>query len=671
MNSGKTAGKVAVRKEGRPPVEEVRALWAACLPPSADTAGDLQARGLDPALVWDVLRLWPASGSDLVWARSRGKSWGASGHRWLVPLYDHKGELASLHARALAPGPDPIALSPTGYKLKGLVMADPRGMALLQDGTASSVVICEGVPDFLTCAALWGDAAEDAPAVLGVIVGCWSRDLAARIPKDAQVTIWTDPKYASQVAATLYGRGRRVSVVRQEIPEGANDILRRGGAGAVLAVLQGAAAPEQAWQNDLLRDSKGLLLKVEANATLLLERDPKWAGVLAYNEFARRVEFRQPPPWHAPERPKAGALAGAWTDDDATRVQGYLQRAHGLKLPPTSCERAVRIAAQQQGLYHPIREYLEGLRWDGIPRLVQLFARYFGAAGPHLPLVSLWWPISAVARVMRPGCQVDYTIILEGAQSLGKSSALRALCGNDEWFYSSHIDIKNKDAMIALEGAWIINIDEFSSFKRAEQEAVKTFLTERVDKFRPVYGRATTKAPRSCVFAATTNKETYLEDPTGGRRFWPVGCTLLDLEGLGRDRDQLWAEALHLYLQGHQWWPSTPEEHALLSHEQEARYEADVWEPQIAAWLQDWTGQGLALALLLEKAIGVRLEQQGRAEQGRVGSILRRLGWEMIPTGPKRQRLWWPKKEPAQPPLWHILSPIAPLGQLRDPLIAT
>lgn len=646
-------------KAGRPPVEEVAKLWADCRPASADP-GDLRARGLDPAAVEgeDLARLLPEVTTFPRWASCRRRSWAQSGHRWILPLYDERGRIVSLHARVLQGGSDPKALSPAGCELKGLVLADARGVALLQTGKAplGGVVICEGVPDLLTLGTLWSDGAEDAPAVLGIIAGCWTRSLAQRIPKGAQVTIWTHSdrggagqKYARQILATL--DGRTVSVVTQEIAEGAkkapdaNDLLKSGGAAAVLAVLQSAGAPEEDWRDSLILNAKGGLTKGAANVVTILGNDPAWRGVLAFNEFARRVEARKAPPWHRDDAPRGGAKPGPWVDDDDTRVCAWLERNHGLQVGVSTVTASVRLAAQQQGRYHPVRDYLSSVRWDGVPRLAGLFRDYFGAQGAHLPLVSVWWPVSAVARAFEPGCQVDHTVILEGSQSLGKSSALRALCADEEWYFSSHIDLKNKDAMVALEGAWLVCIEEFAAFKKAEQEDIKSYLTERVDRYRPPYGRSTVRAPRSCAFCATTNASQYLEDPSGGRRFWPVAVTHVALEELRRDRDQLWAEAVHLYRAGQRFHPATLEEIALLTCEQDQRFEADPWEGQIAAWLADLTNPraGVALQDVLEKAIGLRLEQHHRGVTGRAAAVLRRLKWTMRLAGHRRARLWFPE----------------------------
>lgn len=239
----------------RPPAGEVLSLWGACLSPGPEDP-ELAGRGLDPAQLAerDLVRVLPA-GEMPRWAQFRRSSWLQTGHRYVLLMYGARGEVESIHARALAKGvPEPKALSPAGCLLGGLVFADVAGRDLLRTGRAppGGVVICEGVPDFLTVAALWGDADEQAPAVLGVISGSWGKEIGTRIPDGTKVVIWTHSdaggagqRYAAAIAGTLAGRCR-VHQVNQEVlaeekkaPD-INDTLRGGGREAVLSVIEGA-----------------------------------------------------------------------------------------------------------------------------------------------------------------------------------------------------------------------------------------------------------------------------------------------------------------------------------------------------------------------------------------------------------------------------------------------
>src|SRR5262249_9639861 len=146
-------------------------------------------------------------------------------------------------------------------------------------------------------------------------------------------------------------------------------------------------------------------------------------------------------------------------------------------------------------------------------------------------------------------------------------------------------DLSTKDASLATAGVWIIEPSELDAMTRADVNRVKAFLSRRIDRFRPPYGRRFVKFKRQCIFAGSVNDTEYLKDDSGGRRFWPVRCSVLGLEALGRDRDQLWAEALVRYRRGEPWWLKDPELIAAAVQEQDDRFSGDPWQPVIGEWL--------------------------------------------------------------------------------------
>jgi predicted P-loop ATPase len=325
----------------------------------------------------------------------------------------------------------------------------------------------------------------------------------------------------------------------------------------------------------------------------------------------------------------------ALADRHLVNVSAWLSNRYSLSLGKDSLWDAV-IAAAHANAFHPVREFLNGLAWDGKVRLPTWAAVYLGAKGHEE--VGRWWLISAVARVFEPGCQVDHMLTLEGPQGARKSSALAVLAG-DEWFTDQLEDVRSKDACMQLRGRLIVEVSELAALGRSEREAVKAFLTRRVDKFRPPYGRSQIEAPRQCVFAGTTNEDTYLQDDTGDRRYWPLRCGRIDLDGLRGVRDQLWAEAVEAYRSRAAWWPETTEQNAELSSEQDARRIGDPWETPIVEWLasraKNYTEQ---LAYMTEpcctttsEVLGSVLDlpagQRDRRAEMRVAAILRRAGW--------------------------------------------
>ncbi|MDA8229701.1 MAG: virulence-associated E family protein, partial [Magnetospirillum sp.] len=300
---------------------------------------------------------------------------------------------------------------------------------------------------------------------------------------------------------------------------------------------------------------------------------------------------------------------------------------------------------------HPVREYLQSLRWDGVPRLETWAITYLGAADTRLNRAfgSLWM-ISGIARIMRPGAKADHMLILEGAQGAKKSTALKVLAGSD-WFTDELAEIGSKDAAQQMRGVWIIEIAELDALGRADVSRIKSFLSRTNDRYRPPYERYVVDVPRQCVFAGSVNPDTYLRDETGNRRFWPIRCGRIDIDALRRDRDQLWAEAMAMYAQGAIWWLADPELIALANAEQEERYQADAWDALIDRWLafdkrrvnygygawDDWRDEeverdhplaDVSVGEILHQAIGIEPGRWTRGDQMRVGAYLKARSWE-------------------------------------------
>jgi predicted P-loop ATPase len=229
---------------------------------------------------------------------------------------------------------------------------------------------------------------------------------------------------------------------------------------------------------------------------------------------------------------------------------------------------------------------------------------------------------------MDPGCKVDTMVILEGIQGARKSTALSIIGG--KWFTECDEKMGTKDFYQKIQGHLLVEIAELDSFQRSEVTTIKNVLSQRVDKFRPPYGKNLETFPRQCVFVGTTNNDEYLRDSTGARRFWPVTISEIDLPGLKADREQLFAEAVHLFKQGTTWWemPKTEAE-----FEQSERAESDVWMPTIENFL---VGHMMTnVTDILYKALKMDHSKMDRNSQARVVSILKRLGWHKA----KRRRV--------------------------------
>jgi predicted P-loop ATPase len=328
-------------------------------------------------------------------------------------------------------------------------------------------------------------------------------------------------------------------------------------------------------------------------------------------------------------------------------VADWLQH-QDIMVPMSIAGQAVEVVARDR-LFHPVREYLDSLAWDGTSRIDEWLIRYLGAEDtPYHRAVGPRWMISAVARIYAPGCKADCALILEGPQGIRKSSALMMIA--KPWFADRLSDLSSKDAAMETRGVWIIEIAELDTMSRAEVSTIKAFMSRTQDRFRPPYGKRLVDLPRQCVFAGSVNPEGgYLKDPTGGRRFWPVVCSTINLETLQRDREQLWAEARDRFRGGEPWWLETQELDALAAEEQAERYQGDAWDELIEVFLEndiEWLENGfgerkpfrrprstplhdVSVAEIMERALGIEKARWTQADQNRVVRSLVSMGFKL------------------------------------------
>jgi predicted P-loop ATPase len=389
-----------------------------------------------------------------------------------------------------------------------------------------------------------------------------------------------------------------------------------------LAELGRAGGQTDDWTADLVLTRKREISACLANLVLILRKHPVWKDVLGYDEFAARVIICNSPPWGAV------TIGTIWGDQYETLSRVWFQRDFDINPAVGDVGRAVQAAARHNA-FHPVRDYFEALVWDGVPRLETWLQTYFHVDdSEYVRAIGPRYLISAVARIYSPGAQVDHVLVLEGPQGKQKSSALRVLAIRDVWFAERLSNVSSKDAQIETAGVLLIEIAEMEALLRASASASKSFLTRRYDRFRPPYGKHTVNQPRQCVFAASINPPVggYLKDPTGARRFWPVVCCgTIDIIGLERARDQLWAEAVHRYKAKQPWWLETDALEALATAEQAARFVVDAWEAPIRSWVTK--RRDVSIIEVLEGALGLPAKEHGQTAQNRVAKILTHLGF--------------------------------------------
>lgn len=380
------------------------------------------------------------------------------------------------------------------------------------------------------------------------------------------------------------------------------------------------------WRSKLARNATGDIAASLANACDAFTHAPEWQAVFGWDEFRNCCWKLRAPPWDATITPPEARCCGEWSDEDDIRAAHWIERMTGARMRPQAAGEAVQIVAQKN-TFHPVRDWLESLSWDGKPRIQNWLTTYLGArAQPEAYLMSVgpMFLIAAIARVMDPGCKVDHMLVLEGPQGAGKSSAIRALASAE--FYAVHGEAAGtKDSYVILRGQWILEIAELDSLARSETSAIKRYLTQQGDTYRPPYGRRAITIGRQCVFMGSTNQDAYLQDETGARRFWPVFCGEILVALIEEDREQLWAEALVWYRESKPWWP-TAETAALLGKEQDARYREDAWEEVLRDFLAAKTDT--RMQDLLRFVVGEPANRKWEdRDKMRVGKILKRLGW--------------------------------------------
>lgn len=388
------------------------------------------------------------------------------------------------------------------------------------------------------------------------------------------------------------------------------------------------------------------------NARVYLKYHPDFLGMIRWNEYAKKLEV------------KGGALAEFVENDPEDIVAGaqdYLAHEHGISVSYSDLTRRIMTVARAN-TYDPLIDHLTDLapKWDGVSRIDTFFLVYFGAGKTerdepteeeakriaHLKRISRRWFLGAIERAFRPGCKVDNILILEGLQGARKTSALEALGG--KFYCSTKITLGDKDSKMIAASNWLVDMPDDKFMKKDN----RGFITTREDTYRPPFGAAVKQTKRRAVFIGSMNDFQYFEEEE--RRYWPVRCDRVDLEGLMRDRDQLWAEAAVISLSSdtceeclaskdtvagqkarcsrHRWWLDAEEEKEALIEAAE-RVQDIPWKLRIQEWWLDmepvkrpsyFTAEDVAV-----KALKIDEERfaQNRGVETSIGLAVRSLGF--------------------------------------------
>ena len=376
-------------------------------------------------------------------------------------------------------------------------------------------------------------------------------------------------------------------------------------------------------------------IKVNFNNLLNHLRAPSTGlnNLFGFNDFLGRPEFIRPAPWHKGIMPKFPAVG----DNDLKHLKAYLATRHHFEMGVASLEEAVLVVSFEKR-FHPVRDYLSGLKWDGVPRLDNWLRDFCGAPDDAYTRACARKVLcAAVMRVFKPGVKFDHALVLEGDQGIGKSSICSILGG--EWAGDFPIDPHNKDTIQLLQGRWIIELAELEVTRRADNDALKAFISRQVDTARLAYGRTTNEFPRQSIFVASKNvgsDGTYLKDDTGNRRWWPVRLDpkggFVDFKGLKAVRDQLFAEAVQVVGKGERLDMDTPELREAAKASAAARYTEHEWTERISAWVHGLPDakEFLTGRDIFVDAMGGVDKQFDRKSATAIASIMRTLGWTRV-----------------------------------------
>lgn len=394
---------------------------------------------------------------------------------------------------------------------------------------------------------------------------------------------------------------------------------------------------ENAWRGRLLYGPDGDKLKVKSfeNYRLFVTHHDQLRGLFAFNAFSNLIHVMRTPPWGKKNGHAAGPRELA--DNDVAHCRGFLEQ---FQLTPSAGDMwsAIQLAAVA-ATYNPVLEYFNALAWDGVPRIAggrqegeavaPWLSEYMGAVDNDINRAfGIRWLISAVARAYDPGCKADTMLILESPQGMKKSSALRILATlNGKAYFTENIpDMHSKDAEMVLQGVLIAEIAELAAFNRTDFNEAKKFISTQSARLRPPYGKSVVEFPRTAIFCGTVNpgQSGYLRDPTGARRYWPVRVTDIDLDRLRADREQLWAEAVHLYKAGEK-WHLTEAEGELAEKVQRLRYEDDVWKPKIDKHIRGLRSVTVDDIMMM---LSIPVERQSPMVAKRIIDHLSMAGWQ-------------------------------------------
>lgn len=443
------------------------------------------------------------------------------------------------------------------------------------------------------------------------LAGGWDRDMVIKWAKP-RVRVITEPKPIKKETPTIRVEDNTIPLISE----------------SVAALHEKVGIPKTA---------SGQPICNVQTCRMMLESIREFKDMFWFDEFHQKYYTRMP-------KPTATGIDDSvreFSTIDNLFLLDFFQSKLGLsRLGDEMLNKAVMMHSQKNLRNEP-KDWFETLEWDGKKRIDEFFIDCFGGKpGEYTRAVGRNFWTSMVARIYRPGCQNDYMVVLEGAQGIGKSTALQAIGG--KWYTTASNAIERSDFYQVLQGNILIEIAELDAFSKAEVTRIKSVITDSTDRYRAPYDRKPQDYPRQSVFVGTTNESHWQRDHTGGRRFWPIYCQDINLQKIKDDREQLFAEAIVRFKKGADWYMTPFDE---TKAEQERRRQVDEWEDRIEAYLTrpggaDWT----TIMDIAESALKIEAGKVDVRVQRRIAAALSSLGWEKVLArlDNKRKRVWKP-----------------------------
>ena len=423
-----------------------------------------------------------------------------------------------------------------------------------------------------------------------------------------------------------------------------------------LDALAASLMPIEMLKEKLIHNEKGNVTQVIENCETVIREDELLKGAVRLNRMTGRLEIQKDMGWS-----RAGP---AVNDNDMNNILSYMARNYDLRADKL-CWRAVSTAAYENG-FHPIRDYLEGLEWDGTERIRHALRHFLGAPEDELTYQCMkMFMIGALRRIYEPGCKFEYVLTLVGGQGIGKSTFFRFLAIQDKWFTDDLVGFKSSRIFEKISGHWIIEMSEMLAIMNAKgADEVKSFLSRQSDVYRDPYAVFPDDRPRQCVFGATTNRAKCLPfDRTGNRRFLPV---LVDeaqaevhiLENEAESRayiDQMWAEAMTLYRAGDYTLKFPKDIEKQLNALRREFMAEDTNAGMIQMYLDGYEGDYVCVAQIYQEALHNPFTDPSRRDSIEITDIMRHSieGWQPGPVHRfekyGRQRSWVRVNQVCQP----------------------